>query len=473
MTQAAPAPPESAPKAAPIPAPAPPPRPRRSLLSQLLLLAVPILIEQVLHSVVGLTDVWIAGHLRNDAAAATAAVGSIAYILWLLGLIAGAIGTGSTALVARATGARHRSLANSVCGQTVTVAVLTGVTLSVLAILAAGPIASLTGLKGRSHEFALFYVRALSLSLPFSIFLFAANACLRGAGDTVTPAVSMVVVDVLNALLSVSLSLGLFGLPELGFRGIAIGTVSAYVVGGLLQFGVLLRGRGGLKLHLHRLRPHWHTLKRILRIGLPSGMEGLLAWAANFAIVAIINRMDPTNVAGSAHIVTIRLESMSFLVGFAFATAAATMVGQSLGMKDPARAKQSAYLAYAAGGGVMGTMGLLFILIPGAFAHWLAEDPAIVALTRQCLFITGFAQLGFAAAMIFGSSLRGAGDTVTVMAISLASVIGLRLTGVLVVALWLKMGLIAIWIVLAGELVIRGAAVFLRFLHGGWRHVKV
>ena len=467
MTQAAPAPTlsQERPRAA---QPAPP-----RLFRQLLLLAMPILAEQALHSVVGLTDVYLAGHLREDAVAATAAIGSIAYILWLLGLIAGAIGTGSTALVARATGARHRSLANSVCGQTVTAAVLTGVALAACTLLFARSIAHITGLSGEAYGFALFYVRALAFSLPFSIFLFAANACLRGAGDTVTPAVSIMVVDAVNMILSASLSRGWFGLPEMGFRGIAVGTVTAYVVGGLLTFTVLLRGRGGLKLHLHRLRPHWHTLRRILKIGLPSGLEGVLIWSANFIIVAVINQSDPTNVAGSAHIITIRLEAMSFLIGYAFAMAAATLVGQSLGMNDPARAKRGAYLAFAAGGGTMAVMGLLFIAIPRALAGLLAEDPAIVDLTARCLFIAGFGQIGFAASMIFSSALRGAGDTVTVMAINLACILGLRLTGALVVAWWLKGGLAAIWFVLIAELTVRGLAVFLRFLHGGWRHVKV
>jgi putative MATE family efflux protein len=474
MSQTAPAQPASLDyTAAALAVAAPEPEPRRVLLRQLLWLALPILVEQVLHMLVGLTDVYIAGHLRQNKAAATAAVGSVAYILWLIGLIAGTIGTGSTALVARAVGARHRSLANSVCGQTVTAAVVTGVTLALLVVVGARLLAALTGLEGESHRYALFYLRALSLSLPFMIFMFAANACLRGAGDTVTPAVSMVVVDALNMALSFSLARGLYGLPELGFRGIAVGTVSAYVVGGLLQFAVLLQGRGGLKLHLHRLRPHWHTLRRILRIGLPSGVENLVAWSANFVIVAIINRMDPTNVAGSAHIVTIRMESISFLVGFAFATAAATMVGQSLGMGDPARARRSAYLAYLMGGGVMGVMGALFVTLPRVFAGVLTNDPAVIALTARCLFITGFAQLGFASYMVFSLSLRGAGDTFKVMLINLASVLCLRLGGVLVVTLVFGLGLPAIWVVLAAELMIRGTAMFARFLHGAWRHVKV
>jgi Na+-driven multidrug efflux pump len=142
-------------------------------------------------------------------------------------------------------------------------------------------------------------------------------------------------------------------------------------------------------------------------------------------------------------------------------------------MNDPRRAGRSAYLAYAAGGGAMGTMGVLFVTFSRVFANLLAEDPTIIDLTARCLFITGFVQLGFAAAMIFSASLRGAGDTVTVMAINLAFILGLRLTGALLVARHFKLGLPAIWMVLAGELMLRGLAVFLRFLHGGWKHVKV
>src|SRR4051794_8904869 len=125
MSQAAPVKPAAL-EYAPPPLATVVPETNRVLLKKLLWLAAPIVVEQFLSMGVGLTDVYLAGHLGRQAAAATAAVGSVSYILWLIGLIAGAIGTGSTALIARATGARHRSLANSVCGQTVTAAVLAG-----------------------------------------------------------------------------------------------------------------------------------------------------------------------------------------------------------------------------------------------------------------------------------------------------------------------------------------------------------
>jgi putative MATE family efflux protein len=446
------------------------------LLRVLWLLAWPVLAEQVLHMMVGLNDTYLANHVapeRHTTAAASAAVGTVSYFLWLVGLLTGAVGTGSTAIIARATGARHRRLANSICGQSVGAGALAGAVMGAVMFAFAEQIATVTGLRDQAREFALQYIRMLSFSLPFLTTMFVANACLRGAGDTLTPAVTFVVVDVVNMLFSWGLTYGMFGLPRWGFAGIAMGTVIAYVAGGVIQFVVLLRGRGGIRLYLHRLQPHWHNLKRLLRIGVPSGLEGLLQWGVNFALVVVINGMDRTFVSAAAHNNAIKIESLSYLAGFAFATAAATLVGQSLGMRDPLRARRCAYLAYFLGGGIMTLVGLSFV-VAGRFPSILmSDDPVVRDLTTRCLFISGFSQCGFAAQMIFGGALRGAGDTLMVMLLNLASLFVVRLTGVLIVGWWLKMGLTAVWVVLACELMVRGALVYGRFARGEWRKIEV
>jgi Na+-driven multidrug efflux pump len=120
-------------------------------------------------------------------------------------------------------------------------------------------------------------------------------------------------------------------------------------------------------------------MKRILRIGLPSGMESLLSWLANFAVVIVVNKMDRTSVAAAAHINAVRLESVSYLGGFAVATAAAALVGQSLGAGDPRRARRAAYLAYVLGGGWMVVMGLSFIFFPRFYASLISEKPDVIA----------------------------------------------------------------------------------------------
>jgi len=214
-------------------------------------------------------------------------------------------------------------------------------------------------------------------------------------------------------------------------------------------------------------------MRRVLKIGVPSGMEGFLSWLANFGVVIVINQADPTNAMAAAHINAIRIESISFMTGYAVATAVATMVGQKLGAKRPDLAGKSAYLGYALGGGAMIAMGFIFMLFGRHFAQWLSNDPNIVRMTTRCLFITGMIQFSFAAALVFGGALRGAGDTLAVMLLSLGTVIGVRFIGVMIVGLWLNLGLGAIWGVLASELFLRGLCIFLRFQHGGWKKIEV
>ena len=445
-----------------------------SLRRQLMLLAAPVLMEQLFHTVVGLTDTWLANNLPERATAATAAVGMVSYLLWFIGLIVGAIGTGSTALIARARGARHRRLANGVCGQSVVAALILGLFLAGALYAAAPAWISTTRLSPEASVFALSYLRMLTASLPFMTLMFVANACLRGAGDTLTPAIAMVVVDVVNVVFSFGLTYGAFGLPAMGFEGIAAGTVIAYVVGGVLQFVVLISGRGGVRLHLHRMRPHWLTMKRVLRIGVPSGAEGLLSWIAQYSVIIIINNIDRSNLATAAHMNAVKIESISFLPGFAFAMAAATMVGQSLGMKDAERARRATYQAYASAAVVMGLLGLVFIFAGRTLSDWmLPKQPAVAELTARCLFVAGFIQSGFAGAMVFSGALRGAGDTMVTMGLNLFSVIVVRLVGVIIVVYAFNQGIVGVWCVLCSELVVRGLLCWGRFEQGGWKKVEV
>jgi Na+-driven multidrug efflux pump len=161
------------------------------------------------------------------------------------------------------------------------------------------------------------------------------------------------------------------------------------------------------------------------------------------------------------------------MTGLAFATAAATVVGQSLGMRQPHRAVRAAHLTYFIGGGAMTLGGVCFILFRYPLAHFLSNDPAIMNLAAKCLLITAFAQPGFACSLVYAGALRGAGDTFVVMIVNLASIIGLRLVGAVIVTLVLGYGLPAVWMVLAGELSLRGLFVFARFQHGGWKQLQV
>lgn len=457
------------------------PESNREILRELLALAIPVCAEHVLHILVGWNDTYLANHIhryevatqltRADEIAAGAAVGTITYVLWFIGLLVSAVGTGSTAIIARAVGAKHRSLANSVCGQSVLLAAMVGIGFGLLMFFAAAPIADSAGLPGDARTYAYVYLRILALSMPLSMVMFIANSCLRGAGDTLTPAITMIVVDVINVVFSFAMTYGWFFLPKLGFDGIAWGTMIAYAAGGIIQFVVLVRGTRHVKLFPHRLLPDWHNIKRVLRIGLPGGAGDMLQWIANFGVVRYVNEMGAAQ--GNAHSISIRIESVSYMLGYAVATAAATLVGQSLGMKRPHRAQRAAMISYAVGGGIMISMGVFFVLFGKAPARLFSDDLVVQNLVANCLFITGFIQCGFASALIFGGALRGAGDTFFVMIINIVSIVGVRFLGVAFVAGYLHRGLAAVWFVLCTELLLRGSLMLARFIQGSWKRVIV
>src|SRR3954454_24446009 len=139
----------------PLPPPPALPAPQGSLMRELLRLALPVLAEHTLHIVVGLNDTYLASHLPTHAAESAAAVGNVGYIFWFMGLFAGAIGTGSTAIIAREIGAKHRRRANSACGQSMLFAAMVGLALGLLLYVFAGGVANFMGLTGVAHTFTL------------------------------------------------------------------------------------------------------------------------------------------------------------------------------------------------------------------------------------------------------------------------------------------------------------------------------
>jgi len=282
---------------------------------------------------------------------------------------------------------------------------------------------------------------------------------------------ALVVVDLVNVVMSVGLTYGIGPLPKLGFDGIALGTVIAYACGGVILFVTLVRGNGGIRLYLHRLWPKWNMLKRVLRIGLPGGAEMLMNWAANVAVLVSVNALG--TLASAAHTGAIRIEALSYLMGMAFSTAAATLVGQSLGRQDLPQARKLALYCYYIGGGIMTVWGVVFVLFGPWLATLMTADPSQQALMGTCLRITGFIQSGFAAAIIFGGAMRGAGDTKNVLFINLFSTLCVRVVGVLVVVHVFDMGLTGIWVVLSGELFLRGVLMATRFRFGAWHRAKV
>ena len=210
------------------------------------------------------------------------------------------------------------------------VAVAVGLSCTALGTLLARPAVRLLGAPTQEVVvLSTTYLTTVAATLAFATLLYLGNACMRGAGDTRTPLYVMLVVNIVNIVVAWTLINGLFGLPKLGVWGSALGAASGQVVGGTIVLALLLRGKSGVQLRLAGLRPDWDMIRRILRVGMPTGLEQLFFRIGNMAYVRVLASLGVA--AYAANQVAINGWSLSFRPGFGFAVAATTLVGQSLG----------------------------------------------------------------------------------------------------------------------------------------------
>ena len=439
-----------------------------SIRRDVLRLALPATGEQLLAMMVGLVNTYLVGHLG---AAPLAAVGLATQWVFLAQTLFGAVATGSTALIARFVGAGQSGEANGVLHQSMLLGVLLRLLTTALGVGLARPLLIVLGAEPEVALMGSAYLRLVASTFLFATLTFLGNACLRGAGDTRTPMYIMAAVNVVNVVVAWVAINGLFGLPRLGVVGSALGAASGTVVGGILVLVTLLRGRGGLRLYANQLRYDAGLVRRILNIGLPTGLEQLLFRGGHMVFARILAEMG--TVVYAANQVAINGWSLSFMPGFGFAVAATTLVGQGLGAGNPDLAERRGMASYSIGATIMTAISLTFLFFPEQIMAAFTNDPEVIALGIRPLQMVGLLQPVSAASMIFSGALRGAGDTRYPMVVTGAGIWLLRLPLSYLMGLVLGWGLLGAWGGMALDMTVRGVLCYRRFRGGRWKSITV
>jgi len=444
---------------------------RPGTLRPLLALVWPVLIEQMLAMLVGFSDMLLAGHYlgRPHLAAMT----MLSYGLWAAENMFAFVAIGAMALIARYAGAGNPQGANRVCNQSFVAGGILAVAVTTLGIAFGPHLVAAMQLEGEAARLATRYLYWTLPMLPMMMLEAIGIACLRGTGDMVMALVARALVNVIDIALSWSLLLGVGPLPELGWDGLAIGTAAGYGLGGLLPLAVLVRGQGGLQVRWALLRPDWQLIRRILRIGVPGGIDIMSMIGCQLIFVGLINTLG--ELAAAAHGVAIRIESLAYLPGTAFQVAAATLAGQYLGAGDYRRATRSVLVACLTGGAVMAAAGLTFFfgaesLVP-LFVRTSQAD--VISTTAPLLRIISVAMVPLALVMVLTGALRGAGDTRWPLLFSLIGFLVIRMPAAYLLAYVWGWGIQGAWYAMVIDLVVRCAMVMYRFWHGGWQRIEV
>ena len=447
-----------------------------SLTMQVLSLAMWPLLEQVLAFFVGMSDVLIAGRMAVgvEKIPVMDAMALGGYVAWFLFIFQGAVATGVMALVSRATGARDPKLASLGLGQGLWLGAMAGFAAFVVLQVGAHFIIRWMGLTPEAAVYAEDYIRVLAWSGPIAGATFAVNAALRGAGDTRTPFMAMLVVNLVNIGTSVFFVFGPEPFGGMGVKGIALGTVIGWIAGLATVVGMLaIRKREGLHWRREALAFHFDTIVRIWRVGVPQAIEVAGMWAIHSYGLRVISRLGQEGALG-AHFMAVRLESMSFLPGFAIASAAAALTGQYLGAGSKDMARHAVRFAWKLAVGVMLGMGIFFVLGREQLVGLIAPGSELhVKLAAPLLVVCAIAQPFFATCIILKTTMRGAGATRLVMRYAFSSMLFYRIGVLWVLSSFNFISLTGVWIVLSLDLFTQ-AILFTR-LHfkGDWLDAKV
>ena len=441
-----------------------------SLWNAIWVMSWPLLVATIATSVIGLVDVQVAGRLG---AASQAAVGLAEQIIFIFQVFLMSVGVGTTAIVSRAYGKKDLADADFATAQSLSLSILVGLALTVVAILTAHYVVPLFSaapdVQGEGNRYLTVFALYL---VPFSLVCIA-NAAFRGIGNARIPLVIIcteVVINIAGDYLTVVYN---WPVPGLGVRGIAASAVAGSVIASVLA--VVFVSKSLLKASLNQLLPlSTSVLKRIVDIGLPAAMQRL-SWA--FSVLGLFfvlsNVVHPT-AALAAWTIGMRIEGLLFMPEMALSLAVSSIVGQNLGADRVDRAFRAGWTVSGIAACFMATVAVgVFVFARQLALMMSAPDAATIECTTNYLQINALGAVSQAVNSVLSGALQGAGDTKVTMWISIVSHWIIRLPLAWLLAVYMGMGANGAWIAMAASATISAIAVAVRFQSGGWVNRKV
>ncbi len=405
-------------------------------------------------------SIWV-GRLIGPAA--LAAVSTAGFYIWVALSLGEMVEIGLIAVAARRHGEGDPERAARVAAAAVVYALCAGLVVSVVGWSVAGTMFRVMRVPAEVAGLGHAYLSTWLLGAPLVFGFFAIEATFRAAGDTRTPFVMLAGSVGVSILLDPLLIMGLGPFPRLGVEGAALASVMVRSGGFLVGLVIALR-RGLLRVSA----PDWRALPTVIRIGMPLSLAGVLLSVIYMWLTRFTSRFGTAALAalGVGH----KMEGLGFIAISGFALAAGALVGQNLGARQEARAREAVRLTVGYCLVVTVTTAIAFLLIPGRLVSLFTRDAQVIADGVLYLRVIAFAQIGQSFELILEGALAGAGYTFWPQVVS-TSLTAMRIP---LAAGWSRaFGLLGIWLALSVTAIARGIAMILFWKGGRWRTVKV
>src|SRR5665647_2624453 len=371
------------------------------ILPTLLKLALPNTVAMFGSTMVAVAETSYIGRLGTVPLAAIALV--FPFVMLTQMMSAGAMGGGVSSAISRALGAGNRDRAATLALHAAMIGACGGLFFTALMLMFGRQFFSLLGGRGRVLEEACDYSQVL-FSGAIAIWLVNTLASvLRGTGDMRLPSVALIGAAVIQIVVGGTLGLGLFGLPQLGMRGVAAGQLTAFSLGAVFLAWVLISGRSRLKLNFSAFSFQRGMFFDILKVGAVACLSPLQSILTILIFTRILAGFGTETLAGYG--IGSRLEFLLTPIAFAFGVASVPMVGMAIGAGLVTRARQVAWTAAAAAGVSVGLVGVVVAVKPALWVSLFTRDPGVTAAANSYFAWAGpaFVFFGIGACLYFAS----------------------------------------------------------------------
>ena len=369
------------------------------LAGKILRFAVPLALSSMLQQLFNAADLAVVGRFTNPQA--MAAVGSNASVISLLISLFIGLSVGANVVVGNLIGAGRREKLSDAVHTIIAVALVSGIALTVIGNLAAKPILLLMGAPENVLNLAVVYLRIYFCGMPMITLYNFASAILRSKGDSARPFLAMVLAGVLN----VALNLVFVIVLHLSVVGVALATVISNCLSGGLMVYYLMTEDADFRLDFRRLRIEPVILKKMVKIGLPAGLQGMVFSLSNVVIQSAVNSFGSDCIAGMT--AGQNFDFISYCLLNAFAQACVTFTSQNYGAMDPERCKRVWRISMGLGVGIDMAFIAVMYLFRSQLIQLFTTDPEVIryAMIRVTYAFT----LHFLCATyeITGGALRG------------------------------------------------------------------
>jgi putative MATE family efflux protein len=434
----------------------------------ILLLAIPMVLEMVLESLFAVVDVFWVGRLGADAVATVGLTESLLSLVFAVGL---GLSLSTTAMVARRIGEKDPEGAAVAGVQAIIIGLSISLLIGVPCIFYAPDLLRLMGASPQVIATGSGYARIALGGSGAIMMLFLNNAIFRGAGDAAIAMRLLWVSNIINLVLDPCLIFGWGPFPKLGVTGAALATFTGRSIGVAYQFYRLLRGSERIRILRRQIHVNFTVLLRLLRVSLTGILQFAIAHTSWIGLVRIVSIFGSAALAG--YTIAIRIVIFIILPSWGLSNAAATLVGQNLGAKQPERAESSVWRTGLYNMIFLGLVGVIFVIFATPIVRLFTSDPQVIPLAAACLRIVSYGNIGYAYGMVMLQAFNGAGDTVTPTIVNL---FGFWLFEIpLAYFLAIPAGMQArgaYFSIVAAEALIAGVSIIL-FKRGYWKRQKI